>query len=121
MLNNMDLNAKDSFYPQFDNCNSSSLAMENGARKDNQEVFVDAAAERGVPAQFGHGELSLSTKSCMHEHLKMTRISLKDFKSKLLCPNSALRNAASIAHDDKVLLLFFFPDHLIQQKEPPQP
>ncbi|XP_017274280.1 early growth response protein 4 [Kryptolebias marmoratus] len=55
MLNNMDLNAKDSFYPQFDNCNSSSLAMENGARKENQEVYVDAAAaERGVPAQFGH-------------------------------------------------------------------
>lgn len=54
MLNNMDLNAKDSFYPQFDNCNSSSLGMENSARKDNQEVYVDA--ERGVPAQFGHGE-----------------------------------------------------------------
>lgn len=56
MLNNMDLNAKDSFYPQFENCNSSSLGMENSVRKDsNQEVFVDA--ERGVPAQFGHGEL----------------------------------------------------------------
>uniref|UniRef100_A0A8C6UE45 C2H2-type domain-containing protein n=1 Tax=Neogobius melanostomus TaxID=47308 RepID=A0A8C6UE45_9GOBI len=52
MLNNMDLNAKDSFYPQFDS--SSSLGMENSARKDNQEVYVDA--ERGVPAQFGHGE-----------------------------------------------------------------
>ncbi|XP_032419969.1 early growth response protein 1-B [Xiphophorus hellerii] len=53
MLNNMDLNAKDSFYPQFENCNSSSLGMENSVRKDsNQEVFVDA--ERGVPAQFGH-------------------------------------------------------------------
>ncbi|XP_074485357.1 uncharacterized protein LOC141764228 [Sebastes fasciatus] len=53
MLNNMDLNAKDSFYPQFDNCNSSSLGMmENSVRKDNQEVYVDA--ERGVPAQFGH-------------------------------------------------------------------
>lgn len=50
MLNNMDLNAKDSFYPQFDS--SSSLGMENSARKDNQEVYVDA--ERGVPAQFGH-------------------------------------------------------------------
>ncbi|XP_020786090.2 early growth response protein 1 [Boleophthalmus pectinirostris] len=50
MLNNMDLNAKDSFYPQFDN--SSSLGMESSARKDKQEVFVDA--ERGVPAQFGH-------------------------------------------------------------------
>lgn len=55
MLNNMDLNAKDSFYPQFDNCNASSLGMENGARKDNQEVYVEAA-ERGAPAQFGHGE-----------------------------------------------------------------
>ncbi|CAG5928548.1 uncharacterized protein ACNS7B_005523 [Menidia menidia] len=52
MLNNMDLNAKDSFYPQFENCNSSSLGMENSARKDNQEMYVDA--ERGVPAQFGH-------------------------------------------------------------------
>ncbi|TNM85892.1 hypothetical protein fugu_008163 [Takifugu bimaculatus] len=52
MLNNMDLNAKDSFYPQFDNCNGSSLGMENSVRKDNQEVYVDA--ERGVPAQFGH-------------------------------------------------------------------
>uniref|UniRef100_A0A667Y3J2 C2H2-type domain-containing protein n=1 Tax=Myripristis murdjan TaxID=586833 RepID=A0A667Y3J2_9TELE len=47
MLNNMDLNAKDSFYPQFENCNSSSLGMENSVRKDNQEVYVDA--ERGVP------------------------------------------------------------------------
>ncbi|KAM8880351.1 uncharacterized protein AB9W97_015213 [Spinachia spinachia] len=52
MLNNMDLNAKDSFYPQFENCNSSSVGMENSARKDNPEVYVDA--ERGVPAQFGH-------------------------------------------------------------------
>lgn len=57
MLNNMDLNAKDSFYPQFDNCNGSSLGMENSVRKDNQEVYVDA--ERGVPAQFGHGEFTL--------------------------------------------------------------
>ena len=56
MLNNMDLNAKDSFYPQFENCNSSSLGMENSVRKDNQEVYVDA--ERGVPAQFGHGEFA---------------------------------------------------------------
>lgn len=52
----MDLNAKDSFYPQFENCNSSSLGMENSVRKDNQEVYVDA--ERGVPAQFGHGEFA---------------------------------------------------------------
>ncbi|CAG11507.1 unnamed protein product, partial [Tetraodon nigroviridis] len=52
MLNNMDLNAKDSFYPQFENCNGASLGMENSVRKDNQEVYVDA--ERGVPAQFGH-------------------------------------------------------------------
>lgn len=57
MLNNMDLNAKDSFYPQFENCNGSSLGMENSVRKDNQEVYVDA--ERGVPAQFGHGEFTL--------------------------------------------------------------
>lgn len=59
MLNNMDLNAKDSFYPQFDSCSGSSLGMENAARKDNQDVYVDA--ERGVPAQFGHGELA-----CLH-------------------------------------------------------
>lgn len=67
MLNNMDLNAKDSFYPQFDNCNSSSLGMENSARKDNQDVYVDA--ERGVPAQFGHGEfasLHILSIMCMH-------------------------------------------------------
>lgn len=57
MLNNMDLNAKDSFYPQFENCNASSLGMDNSVRKDNQEVYVDA--ERGVPAQFGHGEFTL--------------------------------------------------------------
>ena len=30
--------------------------MENSVRKDNQEVYVDA--ERGVPAQFGHGEFA---------------------------------------------------------------
>lgn len=62
MLNNMDLNAKDSFYPQFENCNGSSLGMENNVRKDNQEVFVDA--ERGVPAQFGHGEFTLRNRKC---------------------------------------------------------
>ena len=61
MLNNMDLNAKDSFYPQFDNCNGSSLGMENSVRKDNQEVYIDA--ERGVPAQFGHGEFASSQQS----------------------------------------------------------
>lgn len=55
----MDLNAKDSFYPQFDNCNASSLGMENGARKDNQEVYVEAA-ERGAPAQYGHGESTVA-------------------------------------------------------------
>ena len=63
MLNNMDLNSKDSFYPQFDSCNSSSMGMENGARnKDSKEVFVDA--ERGVPAQFGHGECMSSHRYC---------------------------------------------------------
>lgn len=69
MLNNMDLNAKDSFYPQFDNCNASSLGMENSARKDNQEVYVDA--ERGVPAQFGHGESTLlhTARSNVHARL----------------------------------------------------
>lgn len=65
MLNNMDLNAKDSFYPQFDNCSSSSLGMESSVRKDNQEVYVDS--ERGVPAQFGHGEFaSLHGRSFVH-------------------------------------------------------
>lgn len=73
MLNNMDLNAKDSFYPQFENCNSSSLGMENSVRKDNQEVYVDA--ERGVPAQFGHGEFALlqhraGYKMWMHGNIK---------------------------------------------------
>ena len=57
MLNNMDLNSKDSFYPQFENCNNSSLGMENSSRKDNQEMFADA--ERGTPAQFTHGEFAL--------------------------------------------------------------
>ncbi|XP_061686308.1 early growth response protein 4 isoform X1 [Syngnathoides biaculeatus] len=52
MLNNMDLNAKDSFYPQFDNCGGSSLGTDAGARKDNLDSFGDA--ERSVPAQFGH-------------------------------------------------------------------
>ncbi|XP_010900954.2 early growth response protein 2b isoform X1 [Esox lucius] len=52
MLNNMDLNSKDSFYPQFENCNGSSLGMENSARKDTQEMFSDA--ERGSPAHFTH-------------------------------------------------------------------
>lgn len=68
----MDLNAKDSFYPQFENCNSSSLGMENSVRKDNQEVYVDA--ERGVPAQFGHGEFASfaqSIKMCMHANLNV--------------------------------------------------
>lgn len=59
----MDLNAKDSFYPQFENCNSSSLGMESGARKDNQEVYVEA--ERGVPAQFGHGESADNTSNAI--------------------------------------------------------
>ncbi|KAM3865065.1 uncharacterized protein ACN63O_010775 [Diretmus argenteus] len=61
MLNNMDLNAKDSFYPQFENCNSSSLGMDNSVRKENQEVYVDA--ERGVPAQFGHEGTPVTLKT----------------------------------------------------------
>ncbi|XP_028305966.1 early growth response protein 1-B [Gouania willdenowi] len=59
MLNNMDLNAKDSFYPQFDN--SSSLAMESSMRKDNQEMYVDT--NRGVPAQFGHEGAPVTLKT----------------------------------------------------------
>lgn len=58
MLNNMDLNSKDSFYPQFENCNGSSLGMENSARKDTQEMFSDA--ERGAPAQFTHGKFAVA-------------------------------------------------------------
>lgn len=75
MLNNMDLNAKDSFYPQFDNCNASSLGMENGARKDSQEVYVEAA-ERGAPAQFGHGESAVARSMCTHGKFRFVSLSL---------------------------------------------
>ncbi|KAM4604049.1 uncharacterized protein ACJ7VT_018673 [Polymixia lowei] len=61
MLNNMDLNSKDSFYPQFENCNSSSIGMENSVRKDNQKVYVDA--DRGAPAQFGHEGAPVTLKT----------------------------------------------------------
>ncbi|XP_067107241.1 E3 SUMO-protein ligase EGR2 [Osmerus mordax] len=61
MLNNMDLNSKDSFYPQFENCNNSSLGMENSSRKDNQEMFADA--ERGTPAQFTHEGAPVTLKT----------------------------------------------------------
>ncbi|XP_038854940.1 early growth response protein 4-like [Salvelinus namaycush] len=57
----MDLNSKDSFYPQFENCNGSSLGMENSARKDTQEMFSDA--ERGAPAQFTHEGAPVTLKT----------------------------------------------------------
>ncbi|XP_057700023.1 early growth response protein 2b [Corythoichthys intestinalis] len=69
MLNNMDLNAKDSFYPQFDNCNGSSLSMEAGARKDDRrDAFGEA--ERSVPAQFGHegAPATLKTEASSSEY-----------------------------------------------------
>lgn len=59
MLNNMDLNSKDSFYPQFENCNGSSLGVENSARKDTQEMFLDA--ERGAPAQYTPGKFAVAS------------------------------------------------------------
>ncbi|CAB1328238.1 unnamed protein product [Coregonus sp. 'balchen'] len=61
MLNNMDLNSKDSFYPQFENCNGSSLGIENSSRKDTQEVFSDA--ERGAPAHFTHEGAPVTLKT----------------------------------------------------------
>lgn len=81
----MDLNAKDSFYPQFENCNSSSLGMENSVRKDNQEVYVDA--ERGVPAQFGHGEFASFISYCTVDEKCACRKNLK--KKCVKCQMSA--------------------------------
>ncbi|TRY99513.1 hypothetical protein DNTS_020822 [Danionella cerebrum] len=52
MLNNMDLNSQDSFYSQFENCNSSAIAVEQSS-KDSQDVFLDSG--RTAPAQFAHG------------------------------------------------------------------
>ncbi|XP_026868377.1 early growth response protein 1-B [Electrophorus electricus] len=60
MLNNMDLNSQDSFYPQFENCNSSAIGMETNGAKDNQNIFRDA--ERTAPAQFQH-ETTVTPKS----------------------------------------------------------
>ncbi|KAF7686966.1 early growth response protein 1 [Silurus meridionalis] len=48
MLNNVDLNSQDSFYPQFDTCNDSSIGMMD--TKEHQDVFMDA--ERA--AHFAH-------------------------------------------------------------------
>ncbi|XP_056326433.1 early growth response protein 1 [Danio aesculapii] len=53
MLNNMDLNSQDSFYSQFENCNSSAMGMETQGSKDSQDVFMDSG--RTAPAQFAHG------------------------------------------------------------------
>ncbi|XP_057187856.1 transcription factor Sp9 isoform X2 [Triplophysa rosa] len=53
MLNNMDLNSQDSFYSQFENCNSSAIGMETHGSKDSQDAFVDSG--RTAPAQFAQG------------------------------------------------------------------
>ncbi|XP_058240177.1 early growth response protein 4 [Hemibagrus wyckioides] len=50
MLNNVDLNSQDSFYPQFDTCNDSTIGMMD--TKEHQDVFMDA--ERTAPTQFAH-------------------------------------------------------------------
>lgn len=77
MLNNMDLNSKDSFYPQFENCNNSSLGMENSSRKDNQEMFADA--ESGAPAQFTHGEFTLLLQRFIFNVFACNLIYCQDF------------------------------------------
>lgn len=109
MLNNMDLNAKDSFYPQFENCNSSSLGMENSVRKDNQEVYVDA--ERGVPAQFGHGEFAClhCRWICMHDRLKRRRWALPESDETLFSGQSGMLSiGGKIRTDVYVTQIFFF-------------
>jgi len=60
MLNNMDLNSQDSFYSQFENCNSSAIGMETRGSKDSQDVFMDSG--RTAPAQFAHGEFLANKK-----------------------------------------------------------
>lgn len=105
----MDLNAKDSFYPQFENCNSSSLGMENSVRKDNQEVYVDA--ERGVPAQFGHGEFAClhCRWICMHDRLKRRRWALPESDETLFSGQSGmLFIGGKIRTDVYVTQIFFF-------------
>lgn len=56
MLNNVDLNSQDSFYPQFDTCNDSAIGMMD--TKEHQDVFMDA--ERTAPTQFAHGEFAIN-------------------------------------------------------------
>lgn len=63
MLNNMDLNSQDSFYSQFENCNSSAIGMETHGSKDSQDVFMDSG--RTAPAQFAHGKF-LTNPSSIH-------------------------------------------------------
>lgn len=108
MLNNMDLNAKDSFYPQFENCNSSSLGMENSVRKDNQEVYVDA--ERGVPAQFGHGEFAClhCRWICMHDRLKRRRWALPESDETLFSGQSGMLSIGGKIRTDVYVTQFFF-------------
>lgn len=111
MLNNMDLNAKDSFYPQFENCNSSSLGMENSVRKDNQEVYVDA--ERGVPAQFGHGEFAClhCRWICMYDRLKRRRWALPESDETLFSGQSGMLSIGGKIRTDVYVTQFFFFTH----------
>lgn len=60
MLNNVDLNSQDSFYPQFDTCTDSSVGVMD--TKDHQNVFMDA--EHTTSDQFSHGK-SLHAESCV--------------------------------------------------------
>lgn len=62
MLNNVDLNSQDSFYPQFDTCNDSAIGMMD--TKEHQDVFMDA--ERTAPTQFAHGEFSIDHFISVH-------------------------------------------------------
>lgn len=55
MLNNVDLNSQDSFYPQFDTCNDSAIGIMD--TKEHQDVFMDA--ERAAPTPFAHGEFAM--------------------------------------------------------------
>ncbi|XP_065151924.2 uncharacterized protein [Paramisgurnus dabryanus] len=61
MLNNMDLNSQDSFYSQYESCNTSAIGVESHSSKDNQDVFVDAG--RTAPGQFAHAGALITPKT----------------------------------------------------------
>ncbi|XP_048855835.1 early growth response protein 4 [Brienomyrus brachyistius] len=61
MLNNMDLNPQDSFYPQFDNCGSSSIGIDTIQAKANQEILVDSG--RDAPVQFSQEGVPIIPKT----------------------------------------------------------